>query len=80
MAVVDDPDNPLAGTLTATIDELAEARLLHACERDYCAWLQREVCRARHWDAFDVLKAWGDELDRREHQRTTMRADSERVA
>lgn len=75
-----DTTNPLAGVLTATILELAEARLLHSCQRDYCSWLQQEVCRARSWTPFDVLKAWHEELDRREHQREAMRADCERVA
>jgi hypothetical protein len=63
-------DNPLAEVLTATIRELAEARLLHAAERDYTAWLQRELGRARDWSVADVMKAWHEELDRREHGRS----------
>ena len=74
------PANPLAGILTATIRELVDARRIHAAERDFTAWLQRELCKARTWDTWDVLKAWHAELDRREHQRDTMRADLGRVA
>jgi hypothetical protein len=69
-------DNALAPVLTATIRELAAARLLHAAERDYMAWLQREVCKARDWTTWDVIKAWHQELDRRERHR----ADCERAA
>jgi hypothetical protein len=67
--------NPLASTLTATIRELAEARMLHAAERDYLSWLQREVCRAREWTIIDVIRAWHEELDRREQARRGVRGD-----
>jgi hypothetical protein len=57
--------NPLAGVLTATIRELHDVHVLHAAERDYMAWLQLEVCKARDWSIIDVTKAWYQELDRR---------------
>jgi len=67
-------ENPLAGILTATIRELVDARLVHAAERDYTAWLQKEVCKARDWTIIDVIKAWHQELDRREHYRAEVNA------
>jgi hypothetical protein len=66
--------------LSAARRELADLRLLHAAERDYLAWLQAEVRRARGWTIVDVVKAWCEEIDRRKHQRDTMRAHSERAA
>jgi hypothetical protein len=48
--------------LTRTVSAL---RLLHGAERDFTAWLQAEVCRARQWTVADLLVAWQEELDRR---------------
>lgn len=48
--------------------------------------LADEPGRPGDWDAMliharlDIFEDWRDELDRREHQRETMRADCERVA
>jgi len=61
------------------VRELAAVRLLHSAERDYSAWLQRELCRARNWSTVEVLRAWHEELDRRAHGRATIR-DSRRAA
>jgi hypothetical protein len=51
--------------LTELTRRLSAARLVHAAERDYLAWLQGEVCRARGWTVADLLVEWHAELDRR---------------
>ena len=64
-----------ACTLVAELTrQLAEVRLLHAAERDFATWLQREVCRARDWTAADVVREWRSELDRRAKRRAQTRA------
>lgn len=72
-----DIHNPLATALTATIRELVAARqetlavkIVSAAQRDYTAWLQAELCKARDWTTVDVIKLWHDELDRRAHNRS----------
>jgi len=68
-------DNALAPVLADLIREFSETRLLHSCERDYMAWLQGEVCRARGWTPWDVSQAWWQELDRRAHDRAVVRGE-----
>jgi hypothetical protein len=82
-----DQPNALAGPLKATILELASTRaelqavkLVSACQRDFAAWLQADLCRARKWTTVDVVRAWHEELDRREQARRIVRDDHERRA
>jgi hypothetical protein len=69
--------NDLAVVAVELTRDLSAVRFLHAAERDYTAWLQREVCRARQWTVPDVIRAWHDELDRREHGRAIVRGARE---
>jgi hypothetical protein len=78
--------NALAGPLKATILDLASTRaelqavkLVSACQRDFAAWLQADLCRARKWTTADVIRAWHEELDRREQARGIIR-DERRAA
>jgi hypothetical protein len=70
----------LASVLAETIRTLSATRFLHAAERDFAAWLQAELCKAREWTMIDLIAAWHHELDRRARQRDTMRSAVRRAA
>ena len=67
------PDNPLAPVLAEMTRTLSQTRLIMAAERDFTAWLQTELCRARTWTVLDVLHAWRDTCDARAALRATIR-------
>jgi len=67
--------NPLAVVLVELAREFSAVRFLHGAERDFTAWLMREVCQARDWNAWDLTRAWHQELDRRAHDRAVVRGE-----
>jgi hypothetical protein len=72
--------NALAPVLVDHVRELLAVKLVSACQRDYTAWIQRELCKARNWRTVDVVQAWHQELDRRNHARAFVVSSTERCA